>query len=608
MKTFLHSQIFARLGFLLLALMLSDFMLFTFVMAAQTQSTVVWLQGPTSPVYVGDEITVTVRISDVVDLYGLQMSLNFTPTAVQVVDANSGTPGIQIKPGDCPAQDFVVQNTADNSNGTIDYAVSQLNPTPPVNGDCIVAYIRFQTQQVTTTLISFNQVILSDPNGQPISNMVSDLWLIVSPPLLEVDYSAMPTTGIAPFDVQFTNLTSGTVSSWLWAFGDGLTSTLQHPLHTYTAPGIYTVSLTAVGPGGTAIYTRTNYITAYEAVMGDFNGSPIEGVAPLNVNFTNLSTGDFTDCNWDFGDGTTSTECNDPDNLYEDPGVYTITLDLNGPGGTASITQTNYITVYDPALANFSGNPISGTQPLTVTFTNLSEGDYDTCSWDFGNGNTSNQCESPPQVYDIEGTYIVSLTVSGLGGMDTALLSDYITVYEPVTADFSGFPLTGTAPLTVTFTNLSIGDYDACHWDFGDGLVSDSCDDPEHIYVMTGTFTVTLTTSGAGGTDTLTQVEYITVYQPLIGDFIANPTNGQVPLTVQFTDISSGTIDTWFWDFGDGQTSNLQNPVHTYVSKGIYTVTLTVSGIAGSDLKTKAAYINVLAESYSIYLSIIAKP
>jgi hypothetical protein len=124
---------------------------------------IVWLDGPAGKVDVGDEITVTVRISDVVGLYGIDLSLHFTPTDMAVVDAG-GAAGIQIAPADCPEPDFVVTNEADNTAGAIEYVVTQLNPTPPFSGNCAVAYIRFEALRETSTTVRFTGLILSDNN------------------------------------------------------------------------------------------------------------------------------------------------------------------------------------------------------------------------------------------------------------------------------------------------------------------------------------------------------------------------------------------------------------------------------------------------------------
>jgi hypothetical protein len=144
---------------------------------AITENAIVWLDGPDGAVGVGEEITVTVRISDVVDLYGIDFSLHFTPADMIVVDADAGAPGVQIASSDCPVPNFVVSNAADNTAGTIAYVVTQLNPTPPVSGDCSVAHIRFETLREASTGVGFVGLILSDDNLGQIAADTVDLEL-----------------------------------------------------------------------------------------------------------------------------------------------------------------------------------------------------------------------------------------------------------------------------------------------------------------------------------------------------------------------------------------------------------------------------------------------
>lgn len=129
--------------------------------------TTVWLDGPSGTIGVGDEITVTMRISDVVNLYGIDVTLHFTPTDLEVMDADGGKPNVQIAPADCPKPDFVVTNLANNTAGTIQYVVTQLNPTPAISGNCAVVHIRFKTLQETSTAVRFTNLILaSKSSGQ----------------------------------------------------------------------------------------------------------------------------------------------------------------------------------------------------------------------------------------------------------------------------------------------------------------------------------------------------------------------------------------------------------------------------------------------------------
>ncbi len=160
------------------------------------------------------------------------------------------------------------------------------------------------------------------------------------------------------------------------------------------------------------------------------------------------------------------------------------------------------------------------------------------------------------------------------------------------TANFTASPTSGCAPLTVNFTDQSTGDITSWSWDFGDGTTSTE-QNPTHTYNSAGTYTVSLTVTGPGGSDTETKVDYITVSEPPVADFVGSPTSGNAPLTVNFTDQSTGNPTSWSWDFGDGNTSTAQNPSHTYNAAGTYTVTLTVSNDCGSDQMVKVDYITV---------------
>ncbi len=344
-------------------------------------------------------------------------------------------------------------------------------------------------------------------------------------------------------------------------------------------------------------------IIAAAELTPEFTASPLSGVAPLSVTFDNSSIGPYTSTLWTFGDGNTSAAIS-PTHMYANPGVYTVMLTVANITATASITRSNYITVYQPVAANFSATPLSGTAPLTVTFTNQSTGDYTNSLWNFGNGATSTQA-NPAHTYDFAGVYTVTLQVSGPGGTDWFTRSNYITVYQPVAAAFSATPLSGAAPLTVTFTNQSTGDYTNSLWNFGDGITSTLLNST-HTYDLAGIYTVTLQVSGPGGADWLTRSSYITIYQPVAASFSATPLSGTAPLTVTFTNQSTGDYTNSLWYFGDGITSTLSNPTHTYAA-GTYTITLRVTGLSGTNVFTRTNYIYVSAPRWQIYLPAIHK-
>jgi len=169
------------------------------------------------------------------------------------------------------------------------------------------------------------------------------------PPAPVANFSGSPTSGSAPLTVNFTDLSTGSITSWSWTFGDGGTSTAQNPSYQYTAAGTYTVSLTVTGPGGSDGETKTNYITVNPCTppTAQFVGSPTSGDYPLNVTFTNQSTG-ATSYSWNFGDGGTSTAQN-PSHTYTAAGSYTVTLTVTNACGSDDEIKTAYITVTTPS-------------------------------------------------------------------------------------------------------------------------------------------------------------------------------------------------------------------------------------------------------------------
>ena len=348
-----------------------------------------------------------------------------------------------------------------------------------------------------------------------------------TPPAAPVaDFNATPTSGEAPVTVNFTDASTGSVTSYSWNFGDGSGSSSQNPSHTYTAAGSYTVTLMVTGPGGSDSATCGSCITVTDPVpdapVADFNATPTSGEAPVTVDFTDASTGSVTSYSWDFGDGSGSTSQN-PSHTYTAAGSYTVTLTVTGPGGSDTATCGSCITVTDPPppppaapVAGFSPDSSGGEAPVTVSFLNSSTGDITDYSWDFGDGGGS-LAQNPSHTYTVAGTYTVTLTVTGPGGSDTATCGSCIVVTDPVppapVADFSPDSPGGEAPVTVSFMNMSTGDITSYSWDFGDGGGS-TAQNPSHTYTTAGTYSVSLTVTGPGGSDTASCGSCIVVEDP----------------------------------------------------------------------------------------------
>jgi PKD repeat protein len=163
----------------------------------------------------------------------------------------------------------------------------------------------------------------------------------------EADFTASGTTGEAPLTVTFTDRSSGEITSWLWDFGDGTSSTQASPQHTYTAPDTYSVTLTVGGPGGSSQLNRAGLVHVNDgSLAADFDATGTTGDAPLTVVFEDLSSGNVTSWQWDFGDGGSSTQP-DPVHTYTVPDTYSVTLTVGGPGGDAELTRTGLVRVFD---------------------------------------------------------------------------------------------------------------------------------------------------------------------------------------------------------------------------------------------------------------------
>lgn len=382
------------------------------------------------------------------------------------------------------------------------------------------------------------------------------------------DPTASFSSVITNLDVDFTNLSTN-ASSYDWDFGDGNVSTETSPSHTYNQSGNYTVTLTATNSCGSVTFTQD--VSILIAPIAGFTVDINQGCAPLTVQFTSTTIGSVDNYNWTFTGGTpaTSTEAN-PIVIFENPGLYSATLEVTNASGTDVLTQTDLIEVFAQPSVDFEA-VIDG---LQVTLTNLSS-NADTYNWDFGDGNTSSEV-NPVHTYTESGNYSITLTASNDCG-DTVYESTYSVIIAP-SAGFIFTPNQGCAPLTVQFTSTSTGLIDDYLWTFEGGSPATSTEEnPVVIYENAGIFSATLEVSNAAGTDDLVQTQIIEVFTLPTPSF-------EIELDDLNITISNSTqnANSYFWEFGDGETSTAFEPTHTYAEAGNYTVSLTVENDCGS--------------------------
>ncbi|GLU44904.1 PKD domain-containing protein [Allomuricauda sp. NBRC 101325] len=424
--------------------------------------------------------------------------------------------------------------------------------------------------------------------------------------------SADITEGEVPLEVSFTGSGSsddmGTITSYAWDFGDGGTSTEADPTHTFTTEGIYTVTLIVTDIEGLTDSDELSItvLTPNVAPVAVITATPENGEAPLEVAFigsnsTDSGSGTIVSYAWDFGDGNSSTEA-DPTHIYTDAGNYTaelIVTDDGGLTGTASILiQVTEIGGNQAPVAVATANITTGLAPLPIIFNGSGSTDdvgVVSYEWNFGDGQSSTEAD-PTHTFVASGVYTVVLTVTDGGGLlDTAEITVTVTNQAPV-AIATATPETGNAPLEVSFMGSNSSDNGSIvsyAWDFGDGN-SSPLDDPTHTYSSSGSYTAVLTvTDDEGLTSTasiLIQVTEVGGNQAPVAVATANPTEGQAPLAVIFN--GSGSTDdvgivSYAWDFQDGTTSNIMNPVTSFDTEGTYNVTLTVTDEGGlTDMTT----------------------
>jgi gliding motility-associated-like protein len=392
-----------------------------------------------------------------------------------------------------------------------------------------------------------------------------------------------------PASIQFTNQSSGTGLTYQWTFGDGGTSTATDPSHTYITSGNFTVRLITINASGCRdTITKTNLVQV-GSIHATFTSADSVCVNKT-ISFTCTSNPAPTSVTWDFGDATTSSTLN-PVKFYSAPGTYTVKLKATFGSCVDSVTKT--VVVKPKPTLSFTGNPVVSCQaPLTVNFTNQSGGGF-TYLWDFGDGGTSTQA-NPSHTYNSNGSYSVTLYVTNsLGCQDTFKRANYVIIRPPQVA-INNLPLSGCAPLSTTFITSvnSVEPIITWLWDFGDGTFSNQAS-PTHTFPI-GSYNIKLTITTSGGcTVVANYTPGVIVSTKPSANFSANPRDVCAHLPIDFTDLSTGTVTGWQWNFGDGGTSTSQNPTHIYEDTGYFNVRLIISNNGCNDTIIFTNYVHI---------------
>ncbi|MBK9400322.1 MAG: PKD domain-containing protein [Bacteroidetes bacterium] len=366
--------------------------------------------------------------------------------------------------------------------------------------------------------------------------------------------------------IYFDNLSVGANATFFWNFDDGNTSTLANPIHTFQQPGSYTVCLTiTTGNGCTDTYCGGIFIQNGSPCVADFNFTVQSG---STVAFTNSSSGNYANMFWDFGDGTFSSSSN-PTHTFG-PGIWMTCLTISDSLNGCQSTFCDSITI------NSSGNCVAGFVPNiqgnNVQFINTSTGLTPQVFWDFGDGTTST-LTSPSHQFSQPGIYSVCLTVSDTSGNCNDTYCTQIVIQGTGNCN-AGFTAIDSSGMTWFFPTSYNPNY-YYYWNFGDG---NSSTQPYtiHQYNTIGTFLACLTVIDSANNCFDTYCDSVSNLLPVgcQAGFGIQQANG----TGYFNGFNTGTgsVASYFWDFGDGNTGTGQFASNAYATPGTYTVCLTI--------------------------------
>ena len=399
----------------------------------------------------------------------------------------------------------------------------------------------------------------------------------------------------------------GTIVSYTWDFGDGTTETTAASTvvaedwyleHLYPEPGSYSTSLTVTDNNGA---TDTAYQNFYidNSPRASFTASPAGSVtAPVTVTFDASATTDYDSPSssftykWLFGDGGTSIFSPDATttnpvitHTYTSTGYYNVYLQVSDGFHLSDVVyRTIPIGSYPPSVQiNGSHLEIGYNNTLTL---DLSANAYGisalTYLWDFGDGTTSTLANPPAHTWTA-GYWTVTVTVTDTND-DTATDTMTVWVFPNQTPNpgFTRTPTVGYPPLEVTFDSTSTdtdGTITTYAWGFGDGASSSGAS-VVHTYNSFGYYNASLTvTDNDGASATTTRTVWVRNLDPTVSAS-ASVVSGDVPLEVDFTADGAdteGPIVSYEWDFGDGASTTVQNPSHTYTEIGTYTAVVVVT-------------------------------
>lgn len=465
---------------------------------------------------------------------------------------------------DCSPMEVFFQNNSSGANLSYQWNIDGVNQGNGTDLGPITFTEAPGNNPVTHTV----QLVVNSSCGTQTTNAI----IVVHRPT-EANLTIDPSEVCIGTPINFSQNSLGEDLTFEWDFGNGTTSTESGPHQiNYDEAGEYDVTFIAKGYCGND--TIHSVVTVNPFPIADFEPNILSGCEVLELDFTNNST-NTANHSWNFGNGAipSTSSSFDPGSVeFHETGTIEIVLVVEENGCISS--DTSYVEVFPLPEIDFTILPQEGCTDLEVEITNQSvDNGVEIFSWDFGNGQTFTGYQPGLETYtanENDSIYEITLTVqSGLGCLDS--LTQQVIVHPNPIADFDFTNDEICQNSSASFINNSTIGMDYL-WDFGDGNTSTQFE-PTHQYDSDGTFAVSLIVrSPHTCSDTIEK--QITILPIAEAEFSA--TTVCFGYESEFTDLSIGNIVSWSWDFGDGNTSEQQNPTHTYSSTGSFTTQLTI--------------------------------
>lgn len=486
---------------------------------------------------------------------------------VQVIDEQNFEFEIN-KDSSCTGKDFIL-NFKTNHDNAISYtwyfnndSISYNTPTLPI--------LDFKKPVINDTFYEIKLI----SKHQCKNHIQTKLLKVKANPTSNVFLSN--TNGCSPFKADIINTSSGQIDSVRWYFGNGQTTTIFQPISTptYINPNkqdsVFILQLIAHNNCQSDTIQKNITVKANEVFAG-ISATPTVGCTPLKVNFNGNVAG-ANSYYWMFNDVNGSIDFNlNTSFVFEKDTTYNVVLIANGSCGSDTATQK--IEVKKKPKADFDTKNNCVAQQTQFLNNSSNANNY---TWKFMHNNATSNTNNPQIVYNADGQYQVELIARNLFCSDTLLKT--ISIINKPTANFDALPKETCFPNSIQFLNNS-NDASLYSWNFGDNNTS-TLTSPIHFYPSQGIYTVSLSASNGACVDSIAKLGFIKINPKPEANFLFSITDNSLLVPVQFTETATNA-SSYFWNFGDGNTSSEASPLHTYNENKAYKVQLIVQSDKG---------------------------